>query len=154
MLVITGFRETLKKMASQIPQRFPIGGVNHISGKNLVQADVFQWSDLRLEVKGGSVSEECKIRSLYFTCSLMEPKSYSLSALIYLTIADQIPQSNEHSTRWKKKRKEAKRWQSCGRWEKRWRNRKWKCEEVIWLCFICFLFFFFWCFFCFFFNWF
>ena len=58
MLVITGFRETLKKMASQIPQRFPIGGVNHISGKNLVQADVFQWSDLRLEVKGGSVSEK------------------------------------------------------------------------------------------------
>ena len=58
MLVITGFRETLKKMARQIPQRFPIGGVNHISGKNLVQADVFQWSDLRLEVKGGSVSEK------------------------------------------------------------------------------------------------
>lgn len=58
MLVITGFREALKKMASQIPQRFPIGGVNHISGKNLVQADVFQWSDLRLEVKGGSVSEK------------------------------------------------------------------------------------------------
>ena len=73
----------------------------------------------------------------------MEPKSYSLSALIYLTIADQIPQSNEHSTRWKKRRKEAKRWQSCGRWEKRWRNRKLKREEVIWLCFICLFYLFF-----------
>ena len=144
MLVITGFRETLKKMASKIPQRFPIGGVNHISGKNLVQADVFQWSDLRLEVKGGSVSEK-SVKSGHCISHAVSwsQKSYSLSALIYLTIADQIPQSNEHSTRWKKKRKEAKRWQSCGRWEKRWRNRKWKCEEVIWLCFICLFFFFF-----------
>ena len=62
--------------------------LNHISGENLVQADVFHRSDLRLEVEGASVSKKkkCKIRSLYFTCSFMESKSYSLSAHIYLII--------------------------------------------------------------------
>ena len=61
--------------------------LNHISGENLVQADVFHRSDLRLEVEGASVSKKkCKIRSLYFTCSFMESKSYSLIAHIYLII--------------------------------------------------------------------
>ena len=32
--------------------------LNHISGENLVQADVFHRSDLRLEVEGASVSKK------------------------------------------------------------------------------------------------
>ena len=40
--------------------------LNHISGENLVQADVFHRSDLRLEVEGASVSKK-NVKSGYCT---------------------------------------------------------------------------------------